>query len=169
MAGYCQAVKGRALDQFQARVTVIFESCAQVGGQKSEDRPERWLRMCAQAWRAVRDSRLRRVDSPSTPGLKVGFPFGPHSGYARSQVRGSTAPSGGSSVVFNIYGSVPGDDVGGDPHAADGGRRSDTDVDLLKWRRRAEGEPPGGTRRFRSLLFVLIALLLLTMTPSCCR
>ena len=75
----------------------------------------------------------------------------------------------GSSVVFNIYGSVPGDDVGGDPHAADGGRRSDTDVDLLKWRRRAEGEPPGGTRRFRSLLFVLIALLLLTMTPSCCR
>ena len=34
--------------------------------------------MCAQAWRAVRDSRLRRVNSPSTPGLKVREPFGPY-------------------------------------------------------------------------------------------
>ena len=39
-------------------------------------------------------------------------------GYAGSQVRGSAAPSGGSSVVFNIYGSVTWPrylDDGGDP------------------------------------------------------
>jgi len=55
-------------------------------------------------WRAVRDSRLRRVDSPSTPGLKVRFPFGPHPAlFAESEAKVRAHPARTNPAVLPAW------------------------------------------------------------------